>query len=278
MAKPKAPQPKPASSGGAGGHNKPDEGDDSNLIFIALALVGVLSAAFFYWLVRSSTYQPRESGGVAGLRTLATGRGDGAGAAAFALGKCAETGAAPHGGVNHTCTLDSREAVRWYEAAVAADATPIEAWGALGRMVEVGAGGKKADPREAARLYQVGADEGDPDAQYWLGVALQTGGGVPKDDRKSASWFKAAADAGHALAQHAYGHALATGLGVRQDAAGGVAYWRRAAEQGVVDSTFNLAMAYRDGTGVARSEAESRKWMNKAAALGDKDAQRMLGG
>jgi TPR repeat protein len=58
------------------------------------------------------------------------------------------------------------------------------------------------DDREAARLYKVAADQGNPVAQVSLAEFYETGrGGLPKDDREAARLYKLAADQGNVYAQ-----------------------------------------------------------------------------
>jgi hypothetical protein len=85
----------------------------------------------------------------------------------------------------------------------------------LGKMYENGRGGLPKDDREAARLYELAADQGavglyklaadqgHASAQYYLGVMYENGhGGLPKDDREAVRLYKLAADQGYASAQN----------------------------------------------------------------------------
>jgi TPR repeat protein len=60
--------------------------------------------------------------------------------------------------------------------------------------------GVTQDKAEAARWYRLSADQGDPDAQYNLGVLYLKGTGVPKDRDEAVRWFKKAAGQNHASA------------------------------------------------------------------------------
>ena len=58
------------------------------------------------------------------------------------------------------------------------------------------------DDREAARLYKLAADQGNADAQAYLGNLYERGvGGLAKDEREAARLYKLAADQGNAYAQ-----------------------------------------------------------------------------
>jgi GAF domain/Sel1 repeat/PilZ domain len=61
------------------------------------------------------------------------------------------------------------------------------------------------------------ADQGDPEAQYQLGVRYDEGESVPKDDAQAVQWFERAADHGHVDAQAHLGAYYWAGRGVPED-------------------------------------------------------------
>ena len=61
------------------------------------------------------------------------------------------------------------------------------------------------------------ARQGDPDAQFQLGLIYCRGEGVPTDHGEAAKWFRAAALQGHAGAQNNLGSMYLEGRGVRGD-------------------------------------------------------------
>ncbi len=73
------------------------------------------------------------------------------------------------------------------------------------------------------------AEEGDAEAQAYLGFMYELGRGATKDEAEAVRWFRKAADQGHARAQ------------------------------------FNLGVRYELGRGVAKDDAEAVKWYRKAA-------------
>lgn len=58
------------------------------------------------------------------------------------------------------------------------------------------------------------AEEGDAQAQSYLGVSLQNGQGVAQDTRKQYRWFRKAADQNDPVAQCYLGFCFLTGQGV----------------------------------------------------------------
>ena len=63
--------------------------------------------------------------------------------------------------------------------------------------------GVQQDYAEAMKWFRKAADQGDPEAQYALGVMYKNGRGVPRDDAEAIKWYRKAADQGNADAQNA---------------------------------------------------------------------------
>lgn len=62
------------------------------------------------------------------------------------------------------------------------------------------------------------AEQGNPEAQYNLGVMYAKGQGVPKDGGQALFWFRKAAEQDYAEAQYLLGSLCLAGRGVPQDA------------------------------------------------------------
>ena len=184
------------------------------------------------------------------------------------LGICYEFGM---GGVG----VDAAEGAHWYTRAVEASIPPAEAYCNLANCYYRGYGVLK-NLSEAARLWRIAAEMGDPDAQYRLGLCLEVGKGVPYNPVEAFKWHKRAADAGLALAQVEVGKSLLAGLGVPEDKAAGVAYFRRSADQGVAAAMFNLGLCYCTGFGVPRDKPQSAVWFTRARDAGFSDAATAL--
>lgn len=80
------------------------------------------------------------------------------------------------------------------------------------------------------------AEEGEPRAQFDLGLMYDKGQGVRQDDQEALRWY------------------------------------RMAAEQGEPRAQYNLGLMYANGQGVAQDYVEAFFWINLAAAQGDKQA------
>lgn len=92
---------------------------------------------------------------------------------------------------------------------------------------------QKGDYVAAAKEWQPLAEQGDPAAQYNLGLLYLDGRGVPQSPAQAVSWF------------------------------------RRAAEQDYTPAQHNLGAMYGSGQGVKRDYIQAYKWLNICAAKGD---------
>ena len=117
------------------------------------------------------------------------------------------------------------------------------------------------------------AEEGNPKAQYYLGVLYHDTNraveGVPPDWRESAKWYALAAEQGHRTAQFHLGIQLENGLGIPEDRAEAVKWYRLSAEQGYAPAQSNLGNMYERGSGIPEDKAEAVKWYTLAAEQGD---------
>lgn len=76
------------------------------------------------------------------------------------------------------------------------------------------------------------ARDGDPDAQYEMGMRYRTGDGVFEDEHESVKWLGYAADAGNVDAMYEMGVSFDLGIGVPIDEFIAEEWYKRAAEKG----------------------------------------------
>ena len=136
---------------------------------------------------------------------------------------------------------------------------------------------RRGDDQEAVSWFRKAAEQGDVDAQLWLGVMYANGKGVPEDDQEAASWYYRAAEQGHAEAQYSLGLRYSYGRGVPEDGREAVFWYRKAAEQGHAEAQCSLGVSYADGKGVPEDDGEAVFWYRKAAEQGHARAQCHLG-
>ncbi len=91
------------------------------------------------------------------------------------------------------------------------------------------------------------------------------GQGVEKDSDQAIKWYKAAADQGNADAQFFLG---AIYLLPQRDIPEGLKWLRLSADQGMQDAQFLLGMAYLKGQNFTHDPVQAYMWLELAAAQG----------
>lgn len=97
-----------------------------------------------------------------------------------------------------------------------------------------------------------------------------------KDYEKAAKFFEQAANQGNAEAQFWIGLLYDNGDGVYMNKETAVMWYRKSAEQGYVDAQVNLARCFGLGIGVPQDENQAVYWLRKAAEKGDIEAKEQL--
>jgi hypothetical protein len=116
------------------------------------------------------------------------------------------------------------------------------------------------------------AKEGNPVAQYYLGVIYAKGEGVPQNYAEAAKWFRKAADQGYASAQGELGLMYAKGRGVPQDYLEAVQWFGKAADQNLAEAQSGLGFMYEQGQGIPQDYVQAYMWFNLAGAQGHPNA------
>jgi TPR repeat protein len=127
------------------------------------------------------------------------------------------------------------------------------------------------DFTEALKWYRKAAEQGDAEAQTYLGGMYESGEGVTQDSAEAVKWYRKAAEQGYATAQTYLGRHY-NGEGVTQDYAEAVKWLRKAAEQGDEEAQNNLGWMYEKGNGVLQDRIAAHMWLNIATANGNKNA------
>ena len=76
---------------------------------------------------------------------------------------------------------------------------------------------ERRDYATAAREWRPLAEQGDAEAQYFLGLMYRNGQGVPQDYAEAVQWYRKAAEQGDATAQLSLGLMYGMGQGVPRD-------------------------------------------------------------
>ncbi|HEY0566774.1 MAG TPA: hypothetical protein VGD13_01395 [Xanthobacteraceae bacterium] len=125
---------------------------------------------------------------------------------------------------------------------------------------------------EAGRWLDRAARAGIVPAQFRLASLYEKGLGLKKDIEAARKLYVAAAEKGHAKAMHNLAVLHAEGIEGKPDYKTASQWFGRAANHGVSDSQYNLGILYARGIGVEQNLPESYKWFALAAGQGDQDA------
>ncbi|MBE6401423.1 MAG: SEL1-like repeat protein [Verrucomicrobia bacterium] len=121
------------------------------------------------------------------------------------------------------------------------------------------------------------AEQGEPFAQWRLGVCYYNGECVPVDSEEAVRWFSLAAESGFPDAFFSLGCAYEAGKGVEKDLARAAEMYEQAAYRGNAEAQFRLGRCYADGIGVAPDPECSAKWYEKSAEGGHLRGQLQAG-
>ena len=129
------------------------------------------------------------------------------------------------------------------------------------------------DYAKALTEFKPLAEQGNADAQYWLGVMHHFGNGVTQDSAEAARWYQFAAVQGSANAQSSLGLMYSKGEGVNKDYGESFRWHRLAAGQGNSVSQAMLGIAYSYGEGLPQNYIYAHMWSNIAAGNGHYSAR-----
>ena len=166
----------------------------------------------------------------------------------------------------------------------------------LGDCYLTGTCGAQKNTTDAAKWYQMAANQGDGEATEILQLLSnkptsrdinrweQTGDkyyygnyGVKIDYAEAIKWYRKAALMGHAYAQNDFGVCYGLGRGFNEDDVEAVKWYRKSAAQGCKYAQYNLGLCYDNGRGLNEDDVEAVKWYRKSAVQGYEYAQYNLG-
>jgi uncharacterized protein len=139
---------------------------------------------------------------------------------------------------------------------------PIAGAAGAGPYDDALAAWRRGEYATAYRLWGPIADQGAPDAQFYLGFMNEYGQGVPRNDEKAIKWYREAADQDHAVAQFSLGIMYANGEGVPQSDSEAAQWYRLAADHGLAGAQFNLGIMYAEGKGVPQDRVLAHMWLD----------------
>ena len=120
----------------------------------------------------------------------------------------------------------------------------------------------------ASKWYTLAAEQGDSDAQHNLGQMYRRGEGVIQDYKTAMKWYRLSAEQGSSSAQNWLGTLTAQGNGVKQDYKTALKWYKLSAEQGNNWAHHNLGVMYEHGWGVIQDNVYAHMWTNISASNG----------
>ena len=112
------------------------------------------------------------------------------------------------------------------------------------------------------------AAQGNPIAQYNLGLMYKNGVGVEIDKNEANGWFILASDNGHMLAKYALGLAYYNGNGVRKNFQKAINLFLDASYMGHPASQINVGNMYYYGQSVGKNYPKAHMWWSLAKEKG----------
>lgn len=109
---------------------------------------------------------------------------------------------------------------------------------------------KDGDYAAALEEFQPLAQQGNVQAEFYLGLMYDRGYGVTQDNDQAIFWYHRASDQGSLAAQYNLGTKYASGSGVSQDYAEAAKWFGMSAERGLAYGRFSLGDLYMKGSGV----------------------------
>jgi len=108
------------------------------------------------------------------------------------------------------------------------------------------------------------AENGDPKAQYYIGLMSYSGKGAAQDNAEAIKWIKPAAEKGIADAQYLYALLLEGAHTGPAGKAEGVKWFTLASDQGHVDAQMKLVDRYLRGDGIRQDLVQAYAWCGVA--------------
>jgi TPR repeat protein len=135
---------------------------------------------------------------------------------------------------------------------------------------------KEGKFRRAFDAWNLGAYEGNTEAQFNLGVLYLEGTGVERNAEQARTWFMKAAEKNHVLAQYNLGHMALSGMGSEKNIQEAIKWWKLAAEGGHFQAQFNYGRALYLGIDGHEDKAGGLVFLRQAAVQKDKRAIKFL--
>ena len=125
---------------------------------------------------------------------------------------------------------------------------------------------KKTDFANVIDKWILLAENGNAEAQYFLGLIYYKGKGVSQDYKVALKWYTLAAEQSNAVAQYNLGIMYSFGLGVVPNYKKALKWYNLSSEQGNTFAQYNLGRLYYLGNGVRENMVYAHMWVNLASS------------
>lgn len=136
--------------------------------------------------------------------------------------------------------------------------------------------GRGGSARKAAYWARRATSHGSSKAQRLLAAFYIAGFGVDKDYVEAARLYKVAADAGDPLGHHSFAWCCSQGVGVEKSLEQAFHHWLEAAKAGVADAQAAVADCLLGGMGTDVDLAAAAEWARLAVRNGADSAMELL--
>ena len=127
------------------------------------------------------------------------------------------------------------------------------------------------------QYFKKAADEGNEQAESYLGLFYEKGYGCEKDIKKSLYWYKKAALKGNIFSQYSLGFIYYEGEEIEQNLDCAFKWYKEAAERGFAPAQYALSYLYKNGEGCEKNNIKAYYWLEEAAENDFQDAYYLLG-
>ncbi|RHZ85624.1 hypothetical protein Glove_63g55 [Diversispora epigaea] len=146
----------------------------------------------------------------------------------------------------------------------------------LGHCYRNGIGTTK-DEEKAFQWYLKSAEGGNSSGQYNLGHCYENGIGTIKDEEKAFQWYLKSAEEEDSDGQNSLGECYYHEIGTIKDEEKAFQWCKKSAEGGNTTGQYNIAHCYENGIGTIKDEEKAFQWYSKSAEGGNSSGQNNLG-
>ena len=128
---------------------------------------------------------------------------------------------------------------------------------------------RRADYNAAFSSYKKGAELGNADAMFYLGIMHYKGQSGPQNFTEAAHWIEKAAKLDHGKATFELAQLYTSGQGVNKDPVKAASLFFSAADKGIIESYYDLARIHDGGLGVAKDPIAAARYLVKSLKAKD---------